>query len=189
MGKAIKNITLGEYKNCNDEKKYDSQIISNIIFYVYGEKRTVTQIANKINMHPIKTVLYLDYMLQENIISCIEEDRNNGIERFFFVDNEDSEISMQTRVSGEHEIIHTANKLGNQLKSMIMSMNSDHINKISTVMAFLSEEDAKKVIVAQQELINLIIRLEENSKSSKKEEKKYMLISSFAPYEPEKECN
>lgn len=180
MNATLKKVTLGNSVIDNTGNNLQSHILTLIISYIYSEKRTLSQIANHINMHQIKVMLYLDYLLNENIIMCVEEKIGDLIEKYFYMDIQESNYDISTKVTDHNTLNVVANDMGDKLKKTLLNIETGDINKISYYIASLSEKNAKIMV---DEISKLIDKMEELETLSEDEEKQeYILLTALAPH-------
>lgn len=180
MKRPITAITFGGRIGDKFDEEIDVKIVSNILSYIYSDRKTVKQISRKLNMHLIRTTMYLDYLVRENMISCIEEESSFGIERYFFIEKESGDVKVQTKVRGENAIIQIANEMGEKTKDIIASLNKEDKKSISYTIAMLSDEEAEQIMIAKKKLDELMSNLE--TKSNETKSNRYILMSTFATY-------
>ncbi|WP_192812677.1 hypothetical protein [Clostridium tunisiense] len=150
--------------------------------YIYSDRKTVKQISRKLNMHLIRTTLYLDYLVREGMVSCIEEESSFGVERYFFIEKESEDVKVQTRVRGENALIQIANEMGEKTKDIIVSLSKEDKKSISYTISMLSDEDVEEIMMAKKKMDDLMNSLESKSNEAKTKSSRYILMSTFAPY-------
>lgn len=163
------------------DSEYDGKIISGIISYLYGDKKTVCQIAKHLKIHQIQVTMYLDYLLKEEIIGYVEEKMSYGRDKYYYVCMNDSKI--ETRVSSKkNEIVKLADDFGNKIKKLMISSKPTDINNISYTVAMISEEDAQVIIDAQKKIERIMCKMESDSKEKESNLEKYIMVSMMTPY-------
>lgn len=182
MSRPITAVTFGGRIGDKFDEEVDMKIVSNIMSYIYSDRKTVKQISRKLNMHIIRTTMYLDYLVRENMISCIEEEGPFGAERYFFIEKESADVKVETRVRGENALIQIANEMGEKTKDIIVSLSKEDKKSISYTISMLSDEDAEEIMIAKKKLDELMNSLESKSNEIKAKSNRYILMSTFAPY-------
>ncbi|WP_150265613.1 hypothetical protein [Paenibacillus tepidiphilus] len=179
MEKTLK-VSLGEYVNdCNSER-LDSGTLTSIISFIYGDKKTIEQIAKSLKVHKIQILHYVDYLVQTGVLGFTEEDNMGMNEKYFFVQNESTHADIKIQET-ETQLFY-AKKLAGALEDIVVSLKGEDLNYITLTTVELSHADAEAVIQEAKVLHELIEKLETNCKDAEAEDKqKYTLITAFSP--------
>lgn len=181
MDKTVKNVVIGE-NNVVLDSECDAKIMSDMLSYIYGDKKTVSQIARNMNMHPLQVVLYLNDMVRNELLSFHDESTTLGSERYYYVQELKNNIKMKIHVNSENEKIRIASSVGNQLREVICSLEPKDTKSISFTISMIGKQDAEILIKEQKKLQKLMDEMEKNYKNSGNESDKYIMFSAVAPY-------
>ena len=180
--REITSVLIGGRENVSAEDFFDGKLVSSILTYIYGDKKTVRQIARHLTVHQMRVVLCLDYMIKNNLIVCTEETLAYGIERYYFVPTHEDKIKMETKVKGKAEKIRVANELGDQLRDVIVSLSADDKKNISYTVSMIAPKDADLLVKEQKRLELMMTEMEKEDKHKEEGAEKYIMISTLAPY-------
>lgn len=181
MSQFVETVSFGDGVGKKLDQDIDKHIVSDIMSFIYGDKKTVKQISRKLNIHFLKTTMYLDNLVREEFVKCVEEKGTIGIERFYYVESEDVNYDLYESVKEKEGLYKAASKLGNKFKEVVRSIEKEDINDVAYTVAMLTDNNAEKVLEAQRDLEKLIINLEDENKENEVV-KKYNLMTAFAPY-------
>lgn len=181
MEKIVKSIVIDSNVEL-DVSQLDSKVVSDLLTYLYGDKKTIYQIAKYLHRHQMFATYYLECLLRGGLVTCLEEDMPSGIERFYTVSAQPTKLNMETRINKESEQIRVANEMGEQLRDVIVSLNKNDVNNISYIVSMLSDETAKDLVIDQQKLEKKMADAEKEVVDGEKNRQKYIMISMIAPY-------
>lgn len=171
-------LEVGNYIETYNKRKLDSNIMTRIMDYTYGEKRTEREIAENVGLHILKTKYYLDYMVFNGYLACCEKEAIDGISyKVYWLNTKNIETDIH--ISGQLELRHQAKQIGKSMENMILRMKKDNINYAKGIGVFLTENYANKVKLEIKKLYDLIEKYELLSEQEFEEKKKFNFLSAF----------
>lgn len=162
--------------------KLDSLIIGNIMTYLYGEPKSLAQIANYLNLSPVKLQIYLSYLIESGFIELFEQEKGEVIEkRYRFCKNKQN-VDVNIKVDNKITLIQYADEMCANLRNSILSLEENDMSELSCYIGSVPEKALKGIINNIQSLQS---EVEESEKEIVKgvNGKKYMLLTVFVPYE------
>lgn len=186
MENMINRVMFGS-KVDKDLDSLDTKVVSDILTYLYGDKKNVHQIARRLDMHPMQIVYILECMLRQGVIAGIEEHNGAGIENYYTVADGNNNVEMQTKVSGNAQKIKIATEMGEQIRDVIISTEKGDCHYISYTVSMLTEGQAQALCSKQEKLENKMSEMEEENIDSSFEKEKYIMITTIAPYKLDEE--
>lgn len=162
------------------KRNLDSEMITSILIYAYGEPKTAEQISKNLNLHIIKAQYYLDYMVQNNYLIVTDEKVVDGITNKTYCVNEKVREA-QIKVGSEEHLAMQARELANMVEKSVRSMRKNKICSAQATSVFLDENHAKMILAKTQEFHEYMEICEKECFSEKKKEelKQYHFVSTF----------
>lgn len=181
MKRTVERIVLGSKVEFKQEE-LSTKIISDILSYLYNDKKTARQVAEHIKKHQMVAVFYLEYLMNQGIVTCVEERIGYSMERFFEVEYKQKDMNMETKVDNKSEQIRIANHMADQIRDIIIGIEKGDCNYISYTVSMISREEAGNLINEQRKLEEMMSDLEKNHDDENIERERYIMVSTMAPY-------
>lgn len=173
-----------EFKNeVNDEfgNTLDSLTISNIMTYLYGEPKSIDRIASYLKLSPVKLQIYLNYLVDSNLIESFEEENGEMIEKKYRFCSNKQNVDVNIKIDSNVALLQYADEMCANLRKSILSLRGGDVNELSCYIGSVPEEALKGIISDIQRLQNEVEESEKTIDNVNTAEK-YMLLTVFVPY-------
>lgn len=174
-------VTLGEWVMDDSGNQLSSQILGSIMTYTYGEAKNISQISKYIRLHPVQTVLYLDYLVGQGMLQYEEKRVSDMIEKQFVVKQQNTNVEMRIKLNDQKGIMEFADRLCMMLREGILALEEEDINELSCYVGAVPV-NAIMEVVDQIETIQEKVEHYENELKPNDDARKYMLMTAFVPY-------
>lgn len=174
-------VTLGEWVMDDSGNELSSQVLGSIMAYAYGETKNISQISKYIGLHPVQTVLYLDYLVGQGMLQYEEKHISDMIEKQFMVNPQSSNIEMHIKLNGQNGVIEFADRMCMMLRNGILALEDEDLNELSCYVGAVPMRSIMEII---EQIKNVQEKVEryENELETNEDAGKYMLMTAFVPY-------
>ncbi|MDE7432908.1 MAG: hypothetical protein K2N34_13460 [Lachnospiraceae bacterium] len=174
-------VTLGEWFMDDNGNELSSQVLGSIMTYAYGEAKNISQISKYIGLHPVQTILYLDYLVGQGLLKYEEKRVSDMIEKQFVVNPQSTNLEMHIKLSDQNGVMELADRMCMMLRDGILSLEDEDLNDLSCYVGAVPVR-AIMEIIDQIKMIQEKVEHCEDEMEPNEDAKKYMLMTAFAPY-------
>lgn len=181
MKSNYEKIELKSEMNDSYGNVLESNTINNILTYLYGEPKTVSNLLNNLKLSPVKLQIYLNYLIETDIVELYEEENKEVIEKIYRLKPTKQNLDINVRINDDIALMNYADELSTTLRKSILTLKSGDLNDVSCYIGSVPQNILNNTI----ESIHKLQRdVEESEKAINEDVKfeKYMLITAFVPY-------
>ena len=172
----VRRISYGDKINWKSNN-LNGEILSNIVFLLYGQKYSMESLSKKLQLHPIVVALYLEYLIHQGVVTCEEDNASEMIEKYYSV--EEQNIQAAVYVNDASSIIHYSKYFGKKVEDTIRAIEFSDIYHASIQQIKLDRDHAKHLV----EQLKALYELAEKSEKERDTESSdsYILFTGIAP--------